>query len=179
MSTYKKADQSVVEPANEIMCREERHKPLLDAKIKIDFLFAFPPEDADGEPTGPALRRHGCPALGITRKLSLKDRAKGNGDAEICVDANWWTAAQPKEREALLDHELNHIEIAEDKDGGIKTDDLGRPVIRLRPHDYEFGWFRVIAARYKEDSQERIQAARMMEEGGQFFWPEILKSEAV
>jgi len=178
MSTYQKADESVAELANEIMCAHESHKPLLDAKIKIDYLFAYPPEDADGMPTGPALKRHGCKALGITRKITLRDRAKGNGDAEISIDYGWWNDASPEQRRALLDHELTHIEIAENDDGSIKTDDLSRPILRLRPHDYEFGWFASIAQRHGESSQERIQAAQMMEDSGQLLWPDILKSEA-
>jgi hypothetical protein len=178
MSTYTKADESVTELANEIMCAHESHRPKLDAKIRIDYLFAHPAEDADGKPTGPALRHHGCRALAITRKVSLRDRTKGNGDAEISLDVNWWNTAGHKERAALLDHELTHIDIAHSKSGAVKSDDLGRPVLKLKPHDYEFGWFTVIASRHGEHSQERIQAAQMMEEGGQCFWPEILTAKA-
>ena len=51
--------------------------------------------------------------------------------------------------------------------------DLGRPELKLRKHDHEFGWFERVAQRHGAHSQERIQAARMMDSSGQAYWPEI------
>lgn len=163
MPTYQRADSTVTEIANAVLCKFPDHKPILDARVKIDYLFAYASSETEC-----ALTLHGCKALGITRKLGLKDRAKGNGDAEICIDADWWNHALPEEREALLDHELYHIEVDE-----LKRDDLGRPVIRLRQHDFQFGWFAKVAARH-EHSLERQQAKEIAEAAGQYFWPGIL-----
>lgn len=157
---------TVTEMARGLLSRFETHATLTDNHVKIDFLFAFADVDeSTGEVTGDALKLHGVKALGIARKLGPKDRAKGLGDAEICLDGDWWTAASHEEREALLDHEMHHI------CGTDKRDNLGRPVIKMRKHDWQFGWFNIIAARHGAHSQEQKQAIAMMEVSGQFYWP--------
>lgn len=171
MSTYTKCNAEVQQLANEILCEFESHQPLLDAKVKIDLVFAHGDRDPNtGELLGHALTKNGIRALGITRKINLKDRAMGRGDAEIALDHDWWETASPKERRALLDHELHHISIKIDKRGLVR-DDLGRPQIVLRKHDYEFGWFRIIAERHGMHSQEQQQAARIWEIDQLAFWP--------
>lgn len=158
----------VDEIAKSLIVRYETHDTLTDNHVRVDFLFAFADVDeTTGEICGDALKCHGVKALGIARKLSPKDRAKGLGDAEICLDGDWWANADEKEREALLDHELHHL-CATDK-----RDNLGRPVIKLRKHDYQFGCFDVIANRHGHHSQEQQQAKSMMEVSGQFYWPGI------
>lgn len=172
-TTFQRCDESVNDMAREIMFEYESHQPLIDAKVKIDYVFAFPEKDDNGKVLGDALKHHGCKALGICRKIALKDRALGRGDAEIAIDGDWWQGAREKEQRALLDHELHHISIV-----AGKQDDLGRPIIKLRPHDYEFGWFRVIAERHGMFSVERKQASQMMEDSGQYFWPSFIKEAA-
>ena len=153
----------------------DSHKPLIDARVKIDFVFAYGDEDEKGRILNDALRKNGCKALGIARKIPLKDRALGRGDAEIAIDGNWWDFATREEQRALLDHELHHFAIKLDKSKRPMFDDLGRPVITLRPHDFEFGWFKVIAERHGIASQERAQAKVMMDNAGQCFWPGIVE----
>lgn len=164
-TTYQRCDESVLEIAKELWREFETYEPMTDAGVKIDFVFAFAEKDDNGNVLGDALKHHGCKALGICKKLSLKDRALGRGDAEISIDGDWWQNASHDERRALLDHEMYHIKVTSQRD------DLGRPVIKMREHDYEFGWFSCIAARHGLFSQERIQAAKMMDQAGQFFWP--------
>lgn len=175
MPTFQRCDNSVNEMAAEILTKFETHKPILDARVKIDFVFAFPDCSQDtGEPMNDALRKGGVKCLGICRKIPLKDRALGRGDAEISLDGDWWKQASEGERRSLLDHELHHLDVK--KDGKrFELDDLGRPVLRMRSHDVEIGWFRVVAERNGADSQERIQAKSIMENDGQFFWPELAK----
>lgn len=96
----------------------------------------------------------------------------GRGDAEITIDNQWWEESTEEEKRALLDHELHHIALKIDK-RGIVRDDLGRPKIQMRNHDLEIGWFKVIAARHGDNSQERLQAKHAMNNMGQYFWPEI------
>lgn len=173
MTTYTKCPTEINEMALEILCKFESHKPLLDAKVKIDFIFAEPELDArTGIPKSDALKHNGCRALGICRKVSLKERAIGRGDAEITLDGYWWTSASPEEQAALLDHELHHISLKTQYDKPV-TDDLGRPVIILRPHDFEVGWFSIIAERNGMASQEQKQAHTAMSKMGQYFWPEL------
>jgi hypothetical protein len=154
------------------------HAELLDAEVKIDFVFAKPSLDKDGEPTGNAITHHGMPALGLCRILNLKDRTKGNGDAEILLDYDFWDSASDAERDALLDHELHHLELKRDKKNRVKRDDLGRPLFKMRKHDRQFGWFDCIARRHGPASQERQQAREIFSEAGQLYWPTLTDPDA-
>ena len=158
--------------AAEILHAFETHAPLLDAGVTTDFVFAYGERDDDGELTGDAITHHGVKALGLCKKVKLEDRALGQADTRIVIDGDWWSTAPEAEQRALLDHELHHIEVKVDK-RGLVLDDLQRPVVNLRKHDVEIGWFKVIAARHGIDSQERIQARQIMADNGQYFWPEV------
>lgn len=171
MPKFQRCDESVTDIAADLI--NLYHEELAARKVKIDYVFAFAERDeVTLEVTGNALTKNGCKALGIARKISLKDRALGRGDAEIAIDGDWWQDADEAERSALLDHELHHLIATE------KRDDIGRPIIKLRPHDYEFGWFRVVAARHGSASQERKQARTMMEDSGQYFWGDLTAATA-
>lgn len=170
----KVTEQEVPKMAKALMERFNTHHPLVEAGVRIDLMFAFGDRDENDNVIAPALKHQGYPALGIARKLALKDRAKGLGDAEICLDYDWWKNADEEQKAALLDHELHHIAVV---DG--KKDAIGRPVIKMRKHDVQVGWFATIAHRHAQHSQERIQAASIMETHGQFFWPEIAGHQKV
>lgn len=175
MATYQpcdETDKTVLKFADALM--RQFHPDLLEAKVKIDFLFAYPRYNEKDQPIGDAIKHHGVKALGLAKKLGASDRAKGHGDAEIRIDWEWWKESGEAEQKALLDHELHHLAICKNKAGVIKTDDLGRPVIRLRPHDYQIGWFNVIAHRHGVHSQERKQAQTMFEKDGQIYWPSLV-----
>ena len=175
MPTYKKAPLSVNKLADAIIEEFETHHPLRDAGVTVDYVYARPTTDENGIATGDAITHHGHKALGLCLKLSLKDRAMGRADAEITLDAEWWELATEEEQKALLDHELHHIAIKLDKRGLVK-DDLGRPVIQLRKHDIEIGWFKVVASRHGDNSLERSQARQMMNLAGDYFWPDIYRT---
>lgn len=173
MPTFARADKSVEQLAKELLEKYDSHKPLLNLEAKIDFVFAFADVDDNGRQLNDALTKNGIKALGIARKISLKDRALGRGDAEIALDGDWWQKASGDEQAALLDHELHHVSIKTDKVGNPQFDDLGRPQIKLRKHDVEVGWFRCIAERHGAASMEQIQAKKIMDNVGQWFWPGI------
>lgn len=148
------------------MHQYEDNKPL--ENIKIDYLFAYGDrDDVTLALTSHAIVKNGCVLQGQCRKTSLKERALGHGDAEVMLDGDWWETANPAQQAALLDHELHHIVVTE------KTDDCERPIIKLREHDFEVGWFRVIAERHGKNSRECAQAAKVMLDHGQAFWPDI------
>lgn len=176
MPTFQRCDKTIDDLAASILSQYETHKPLVSCGVKIDFVFALPDCNDHGDPINDALTKNGIKALGICRKLSLKDRALGRGDAEISLDGDWWAKASGDEQAALLDHELHHIEVKADKAGNVQYDDLGRPQLKLRKHDVEVGWFSLIAERHGLASQERIQAKRIMDVEGQFYWPDIAPS---
>jgi hypothetical protein len=175
MSTFEKCPKSVNQMAKEILERFESHKPLINAAVTTDFVFAYAEKDEKtGEPKGDALKLHGVKALAICRKMGLKDRVMGRADTEISIDGDWWPTASDEEQRALLDHELHHILVKVDKRGLVR-DDIGRPIIHLRPHDVQIGWFKIIAERHKLNSQECKQAVQIMCESGQYFWPGLSK----
>ena len=173
MSTYAKCPPEVKEMAEAVLEQFPSYKPLLEAKVKIDFLFAYAEVGEDGESKGHALTKHGVRALGITRKLGLKDRVAGRGDAEVCLDGDWWKDETAARQKALLDHEMHHIEVRTDQDGVVLRDDLKRPKLKLRKHDVEVGWFAIVAGRHGSSSIEIEQAKSVMDSYGQLFWPAI------
>ena len=172
MPTYQKVDEEVEELAQAILERFESHTPLVEAKVKFDFIFAFPTLNDQGEPTGDAIKKNGVKALGLCRIINLKDRTMGRGDVEILIDHPWWEDATDEQREALLDHELHHASVKL-KNGVVQRDDLQRPLIKLRHHDCDFGWFDIIALRHGANSQECIQAKSLADEVGQLYWPDL------
>lgn len=174
MPTFKKDDGTVGDMIASLQHEFECYEEQIEARVKIDVVMAFADRDEDGERLNDALSHHGVKALGIARNIGKKDRAMGRGDAEIALDGDWWECHNEEERLALLDHEIYHIVPKRDRDGNFKIDDMRRPLIRMRPHDEEFGWFRVIAARHGAASQEQQQAAQMMDEASQFYWPDLL-----
>lgn len=148
---------------------EKYYPEFVDKGLKIDYLFAHAKIDPKtGFPTGPAIKVHGVAARGKCKVVSLKDRAKGNGDVEITVDGDWWDEKETRDRQrtALVHHELHHIVMEP-----VKVDDLGRPKVSMRDHDFQVGWFAVIANTYGTDSCECEQAKEVMDEFGQYFWP--------
>jgi len=168
MSTsFERCDKSVDRLALEILEKYPKHAELLECGAAIDFVFA-----SSDDPMRRPLKKNGVPAAAIARNITLKDRAMGRGDAEVAIDREWWNAASDKEKESLLDHELFHFGV----DGG-KRDDLGRPVIFIRHHDFDVGWFKHIAKRHGMASVECKQAKIIWDEAGQLFWPEVFQPD--
>jgi hypothetical protein len=175
MATFERAPKSVEHMAKSLLQEFGSHADLHNCGAVIDFVFARAEVDDDGNVKGYALTKNGIRALGVARKLPLKDRAMGWGDAEISIDADWWDGANEAQQRALLDHELHHLYPKMDK-RGVVVDDLGHPVIKLRQHDHGFGWFNIIAERHKAASIEVRQAKSIMDNAGQWFWPDLVKA---
>jgi hypothetical protein len=172
MPTFKKANE-IRELAGDVLAEYESHQPLIDHKVTIDFVFAYCDRDEDsGEPINFAITERNRRVFGITSIIPLKGRVKGLGDVEILIDGDWWHEATAAEQKALLDHELHHVSVKISK-GVIQYDSHGRPKIKLRPHDLEVGWFKVIAERHGSNSFEVKQAAAAFDAFGQAFWPEL------
>ena len=175
MSSFKKCDNSVRKLAAEILTQYDCYQPLLDARVTVDYLFAFGPRDGEGMLSGPALTKNGVRVLGLASKQPAKLRALGVMDCLVQLDGDWWEAAETKDdqRKALLDHELFHFMVVLD-DKGPKLDCCKRPQVELRDHDAEVGWFFCVAERHGEASQERIQAKAILAAAPQLFLPGIL-----
>jgi len=161
MANYFKAPDADAALLNQVL--SQHHQRLEEHGVSVALLVAITEE-------GPALKVHGYPALAETRVLNQKLRAHGLADAEITLDHTGWEGLAHNEKLALLDHELTHLEIVFDDNLRPKLDDGGRPKLKMRLHDFQFGWFAEVAERHGENSQERKQAAELVAVGGQIFF---------
>lgn len=105
---------------------------------KVAVLFV---ESEDGEP---ALKNGGYPAAAIVSIVPLVQRMFVRHDALIRIDHRAWCELPDRCREALLAHELLHLEVVKDLDPSPgapwwKTDDIGRPKLKIRPADWNGG----------------------------------------
>lgn len=161
---YDKGDGEIRGRVKELI--SEHFPDLLEANAKIDILFAV---NDDGH----AVVHRGSPAAAKIRIINLADRTAGFGDAQIIMDKKHYDELSDRKRDGLLHHELHHLILAREKEGGIKVDDLGRPKFKMRPHDLEVGWFAAVAELYKEDSPEISQARSVLISYKEQFFPFI------
>jgi hypothetical protein len=140
---------------------KKQHREIAEEGVTVQCIFVF-----DGSKHS-CLSLHGYPAAAVVRRTSLKDRAKGMADAEIVIDKVWWDAASTDQQEALIDHELEHLELALDANNAVKEDDLGRPKLKLKPHDWQLGGFASIVKRHGSAACEFQMAKAFKDEFGQ------------
>ena len=148
MTTYEKCDGQTIQLLGQLIGKY--HSPIKEAAVTFDLVFASK-EDKDGNPL-PAVKLHGVAASAKVKITTLEDRARGIADVKIVIDRNQWNSAKPETRAAILDHELTHVTL---KDEG-EEDDLGRPKLKLRDHDWIAWGFDSIVERYKEFSPDYI-----------------------
>lgn len=140
----------------------KKHYDYLDG-VTVGGLFI---QDEDGVP---CLKHQGYPAAAVCRIVPGRDRAAGLPDAQIIIDVEVWKSYDAKRKAGLIDHELYHIEPVV-KDGQQKYDAQDRPKLKIRKHDYQFGWFDEIAKRHGEASLEVSQAKLLVEMSGQLYF---------
>lgn len=158
MPLYEKAPAEVTKIVERMM--EKFHGPLHDAKVTIDCLFAKlkPDDNGDTDMDSCALTLHGYQVAAMVKVNAYKLRVQGHADAEIVIDGERWDEWSEEEKDAMIDHELEHLELKE-KEGIVQRDDLERPRLRMRKHDHQFGWFDSIARRHGKHSFEQQQYA--------------------
>lgn len=162
MKIYSKASTDVVA---HIANMQEAHHPDLDG-VTVDALFVFD----DEESSEPVLKHQGYSAAAVVKITSVRDRTLGTADAVMTFDRATWLSLTPAQRDALVDHELQHLQWVTDKEGHPKSDSRGRPKLAMRPHDHQFGWFDEIASRHEEASVEVRQARALLETGRQLYF---------
>ncbi len=156
MKTYSHASDDVMRTIERM--REEYYAPELDG-VTIAALFVF-----DLEATEPVLTHGGYPAQAVCRITPVRDRALGVADVVIIVDRSNWLMLGVQQRDALMDHELYHIERVLDEETELpKTDAVDRPKVRIRKHDFEIGVFTAIAERHAEASPEVRSVRKLLE----------------
>ena len=127
------------------------HEELRNARIALAWCTSWK-ADVDGKQT-----------LGKCKRASELDRELAPYDFVILLLESFWTneVVEDQQRDALLDHELCHATVKEDKFGDPAIDPHGRVIYRLRKHDLEE--FVCIADRYgtwKRDLELFAQALR-------------------
>jgi hypothetical protein len=134
--------------------------------VTVSCLFVF-----DLESSEPVLKHQGYPAAAVVRITQLRDRALGISDAIIVVDRSIWLTFSPRQQNALIDHELTHLERVVDEETGFPLyDALDRPKLTMRRHDHQLGWFDEIAQRHGDASVEVNQARQLVESTGQLYF---------
>jgi hypothetical protein len=158
MKLYNQAPTEIVNQLRSVMTAA--HDRLVKHRVTVGVLLVR--DDAE-EPL-PCLKHHGYAAMAIVSITPIKHRAKGSPDAIIEIDQVTWDDLGEAEQNALLDHELTHLELVLNDGGAPKLDGCGRPKLRVRLHDHQYGWFHDIAMRHGEASQEVQQYAALHEE---------------
>ncbi len=163
-TTFERAPKAIEALVQKAM---ELYQPaLLKERVTIDAIIVRKTKGTEDETEDVhALKRSGYPIdakIGVT---SLQDRARGIADAKLMIDGFEWNKATDRQRLALIDHELEHLVLVEheptEKDPAIYflKDDLGRPKLKVRPHDWELAGFQTVAIRHAEHSHEAMQFA--------------------
>ncbi len=105
---------------------------LVAAKARVGLIMVQAVRDQHGQKLGPALSHHGHSALARVRLVSDRDRVHTPFDVLIEIDADHWElegGQDPKQRAALLHHELLHVEVKRNRNNDVLRDDQDRPRI--------------------------------------------------
>jgi len=133
----------------------------MSVTVSASYVFDGRNEETN-EPEGRALECKGVAALAVVRATKLKERVQGRADVEILICGVEWPRLTPKQQDALIDHELYHVELIIDRETGEpKLDDSGRPMLNMRDHDISVGWFLINAQRHGINSPEIRQARQI------------------
>ncbi len=146
MASFTKAPDDVLGRVGRIMGRYHGH--LVDVEVTVGVLMSHTP-----------VKLHGYPCAATVKIVGLEQRVLGVEDALLEIDARAWADLTDESRDALIDHELHHLVPQFDKDGDLKSDDHGRPVLKMRLHTWQLGGFDVIAGRHGPAALE-VQAFR-------------------
>jgi len=158
---YEKCDDDAPQTTVMRSMMQKYHTELVGAGVTVEILLASNDE-------GSAVKLHGWPCYATIKVMSYKDRVAGSADARMIIDLDRWKDLHAKQRDALVDHELEHLELVLDKLNNIKLDDIGRPKLRCKPHDFELTGFNSVIRRH-EDAAIEVANFRAFEEseGGQ------------
>jgi hypothetical protein len=141
-----------------------QHEHHLDLDgVTVTALFVF-----DLEATEPVLKHQGYPAAAVVRITPVRDRALGIADATVVIDRSTWLTLSQRQRDALVDHELTHLNRVLDEDTELPlTDAVDRPKLAMRRHDLQIGIFTEILERHGEASYEAKMAKAVLDVAGQ------------
>lgn len=136
-------------------------------KLVVELLTVDPARDKTGHQACETLTVHGAAALARVRVMGARERVTTGHDAEIELALPHWLEASEKQKLAILDHELTHLEIVRDRDGEPRYDVNGHVRLRLRRHDYIAAGFLEVVQRHRHDSPEVLGVVAAFDAGGQ------------
>jgi hypothetical protein len=177
MAILTPADQTVREIVDRMVTTY--HQPLRDADVTFRLLFASLKPDKNGDTKGNAVVLNGYPCLAkiqITpydKRVSEPNRP-GLPDCTITIDKEQWDMLTDRERDALVDHEIEHLELVEKtvkEVTSVDRDDADRPKLRCRRHDHQHGWFDAVVRRHGRAATECRQWEAFEEKRTQLWIP--------
>jgi len=154
---------------------KQYHPRLKEAGVTIDALFAEKIDKKTGE-LERALLIRGQIVIAKISITPLPDRVRRIADVRLIIDRKCWTELSETRQMAVLDHELEHLELVPEMrdgshpvapDGTTRLDDAGRPKLKLRHHDWELTGFRAVVERHAEASAEAAQFRGFQDQFGQ------------
>lgn len=172
MATFEKCGLDVEKIASDLIA--SYYSDLKECEVKITYLYAFAARNKDGEPKGDAIKTSsGLPALAKVERTNLKDRVLGKADVVMSIDGDKWKCLSSDRQVALIDHELYHIVVRRDKEMNVLSDDIGRPLVEMRKHDWEITGFKEIAKRHGDSSIEVVGAKSFRSQFGEAAFNEV------
>lgn len=129
------------------------HQKLSELEVRVAIIMTKAGRKTDGSLESPAVTKGGVSCAGVTRLTTTKERVLVNYDAVIEIDEDIWEGLTSLQQRALIDHELEHIQVVY-KDGFPDSYDDGRPKLKLIVDDWTLTGFRAIVARHGESALE-------------------------
>lgn len=150
--TYQECDSDVYDLIDDVMSKY--HPDLKQQQVTVHPLYVSN-EDAGGMQSV-ALKTRGHAVAAQIKITSLEQRVRGIADAQLTIDTMAWCGLNANAKRALIDHELQHLEVKRDKDSVVQIDDHGRPKLKIRYHDYELSGFLSVVERHGEAALEAM-----------------------
>lgn len=154
MPNYQEANRDVCDTVAAVM--KKHHPELIEAGVTVKTLLAFPTKEG-----GACLTHQGYPAAATIRINDLKARVAGMDDALLLIDGEAMESWSQKRLEALIDHELTHLEVQYDDEGKVKTDDAERPKLKIKKHDAQVGVFFSIMEKHGKEALDTEIVAKL------------------
>ena len=135
--SYELANQMDEQLLNDLL-NDERYEPLKSYEIHIQLFYKSGKFDKNGELKTPALQKNGKAIYAQTKIVSNFNRITDDTDVKIILNKELWEELDKSERIAVLDNELNYIQIKEDKTGEPLSisEECDKVQLKLRKPDF-------------------------------------------
>lgn len=171
--SYTPADDKVINRVNAML--KKYHGDLVDAGVTFNVQMAAAKLNEDGEGTDAnPVTINGYSRVAKIKIYPLADRAEKMPDFRLTLDEKIFEAANVDEKNAIIDGQLERLELKNDSENAVKRDDQGRPILKLRKWDHCYQWFDSVADRHKGASVEVQEAKAFFDQHGQAWFGPML-----